>query len=132
MIFAVAGKYLCEQQWVLCWEQLGRWGWSGRGCGSWRRAASRAAGVGCAGERCACPPGRPVHIARPPRCRPPLGFLPENAELLSPFKINLFRFINTHCEKYVRIWIQMNEQMMKYQLYFFLLQSSSGVSIKTC
>lgn len=85
-------------------EQFRYWGWSGPGSSAMAvgpRAGlhHRAAGVGCTGEHCACLPGRPVHTAHLPCCCPPPGFLPENAELLSPFKINLFRFINTHCEK---------------------------------
>lgn len=72
-------------------------------------ASSRSTGVlGCTGECVG------QSSARPPAATP---------------KMNLFKF-NTHCEKYVRIWIQMNEHVMAIPAVFFLLQSSVVVGIK--
>jgi len=80
LVFAVAGKGLCEQRRPLCSEPRGAVrvpGRSGPGSdavGEGPGAGPRrgAAGVGRAGERCAHPPGTCAH--RPPRRRLPRDF----------------------------------------------------------
>lgn len=55
-----------------------------------------------------------------PPALPPSPGAPAGRHAASlPSKINLFGFINTHCEKRVRTWLQRNERMMEISAAFF-------------